>query len=468
MIRIVEAENLNYLFLYTSPDHFKRLKDRLSARVQNYYFMPSYKNGSWDGKIYFLYNNGKFFRGLVWEVLKYASEWKIPVEFGINVIYRNLPDSFKLNLKTELWERQKEAYDKIRKFNFGLVKMPTGSGKTLVELAIVDEFFHTETGKIAIIVPRTSLVEQFYDRFQQFAPDDMKDHVGRFYGGKKEIDKRIVVFTWQSLLSLKRSKSKKKILDDFKVLIFDEVHFSKAKEIKSIVTSFTQAKYRYGFTATLPQKDKASLMMIKALFGEVMYEYKLAEAIEEKTLSTMEIQPIVLEYDYPRGLTYQEDEEFIAKQDFRYEILKSVVDNYKDRNVLILVRFVEVAKRIAKELGVHLFYGATAMDERKEVLNIFEKNKGVTLVATLGVFGVGIDVKNVDVLILFQPRKSEIELLQAIGRGLRKRKGKHLLVFDFVDAIPYFSSYFKERLRTYKREGVKVLKQKVYENNNII
>ena len=112
-----------------------------------------------------------------------------------------------------------------------LLVSPTSSGKSLIAYTIFRQLLDYQVLKGLIIVPTTSLVEQLYSDFQDYANTGdeyqftVAGTVHRVYQGKeKESNKRLIISTWQSIY-----KMPKKYFEQFDYVIGDEAHNFKAQ-----------------------------------------------------------------------------------------------------------------------------------------------------------------------------------------------------------------------------------------------
>ena len=118
-----------------------------------------------------------------------------------------------------------------------------------------------------------------------------------------------------------------------------------------------------------------------------------------------------------------------------------------------------------------LFYvsGETAVDDREQIRAITEKENNAIIVASLGTFSTGINIKRLHNLIFASPSKSQIRVLQSIGRGLRvSGDGINTKVYDIADDLHYKSKknytldHAAERIKIYSKEK---FKYKIFEIN---
>jgi len=146
-------------------------------------------------------------------------------------------------------------------------------------------------------------------------------------------------------------------------------------------------------------------------------------------------------------------------------------------NTLVLFQYVEKHGKplhdlIRNKLGDSkrkLFYvsGETGVDDREKVREITEQENDAIIVASLGTFSTGINIKRLHNIIFASPSKSQIKVLQSIGRGLRKSgDGIHTTVYDIADDLHWKSrknytlDHAAERIKIYSKEQ---FDYKVYE-----
>jgi superfamily II DNA or RNA helicase len=141
-------------------------------------------------------------------------------------------------------------------------------------------------------------------------------------------------------------------------------------------------------------------------------------------------------------------------------------------NTLVLYNLVEkhgipLYDRLKKKLlstdpGRQLFFvsGSVKTDERERIREIIEKETNAIIVASLGTFSVGINIKNLHNIIFASPSKSQIRVLQSIGRGLRKASNNQgTMVYDIADDLSWKKrrnftlNHGIERISIYNKEG---------------
>jgi len=251
----------------------------------------------------------------------------------------------------------------------------------------------------------------------------------------------------------------------------DECHGFKSKSLTTIMNKCTEAEYRFGTTGTLDGALTHELVL-QGLFGKV-YRVTSTRALQDNdTLAKLAIKRIILNYseqvkkDFGKK-TYQEELEFIVTNSKRNSFIKNLTLDLKG-NTLLLYNYVEkhgkpLYKLIKDEVDetrkVFFVSGETAATDREAIRAIVEKQKNSITVASLGTFSTGINIRNLHNIVFASPSKSQIRVLQSIGRGLRKTDdGKSTTLYDIIDDITWKSKknfgilHADERLRIYGRE----------------
>ena len=157
--------------------------------------------------------------------------------------------------------------------------------------------------------------------------------------------------------------------------------------------------------------------------------------------------------------TYQREVDDINSYKNRNLALDYIIKNCKDdENILILVSKIDhlrdtklYLEKKFKNKKVYEIYGETDADVREEIRKSLEKDSGSILVATYGTFSTGSNVKKLHHIVLFSSYKSQIKVLQSIGRGLRKHESKEFVtVWDCVDKLDYIYDKKKCKNWTYQ------------------
>ena len=454
------------------------LSEKFSFFVPGYKFMQPYKRKVWDGKIR-LFNrmNGEINAGLFEKIKVFAgqhgygirlkrSEYGLPNEKN-EVSHLNmlkwiatvgapfLPRDYQYDAITHAIEHKR-----------CLLLSPTGSGKSFIIYLVLRWYMAASSEKILIVVPTTGLVEQMYKDFKDYGFDS-ENNCHKIYSGKdKETDKQIIISTWQSINKLPNVWFEK-----FGCVFGDECHGFKAKSLSSIMNKAINAEYRFGTTGTL-DGTQTNEMVLEGLFGPVERVTTTKELQDEETLAKLNIKVLLLDYEEEtrksfENKTYQEEIDFIVSHEGRNRLISNLACDLKG-NTLVLFNLVDKHGKVLQELiknkidkNRRLFYvsGETKTSDRETIRGIVEKQTNSIVLASLGTFSTGINIRNIHNIIFASPSKSQIRVLQSIGRGLRMSDdGRTTVLYDIADDLHYKTrknftlQHSAERIKIYTKE----------------
>ena len=433
--------------------------------------MPSVRNRIWDGKIrLFSPGTGKIYLGLLPYVRRFLSEQGHKIQYDGSLIPpqkfdRKITTKFVRSLeKGKLRARnyQIDAIHNILTNDRGLILSPTGSGKSFIIYALVRYYLKIlNDKKILLIVPTTNLVEQMYNDFADYGwfPDE---HCHKLYAGSdKNTSREVVISTWQSIYKLD-----KRYFSQFGAVFVDECHLAKAKSLTGIMTKLHDCQYRIGTTGTLDGSEIHQLVL-EGLFAKHKEVTTTAQLVKQKYLSNLNIRCLVLNHvkTNKRQRTYQEEMDYLSKSPSRNNFICKLALS-QDGNTLILAQYINQLQTLTlalkdhtKDRKVFFVYGATEAVERDNIRGIVEQENDAIIVASYGVFSMGINIKRLHNIIFASPYKSQIKVLQSIGRGLRLTVDKtECNLFDIADDLSYNNKsnytlkHFQERIEIYSQQ----------------
>ena len=496
-MNVIRVQYINYVFLRVEcdPGVANELSDFFCFYVPGYKFMPAYKNKLWDGKIRLYDVRTKELPAGLFKYLKEFAEtpgrdYSIEIihnnYYGMPAVHQDVDTSFMKDITytskgTQIFPKdyQIDAVHYALTNKAGMLISPTASGKSLIIYTLVRWYLENHNKKIIIIVPTTSLVEQMYKDFGDYSEYDEnynnEENCHRIYSGKeKNFKQRVVITTWQSIYKLNTPW-----FEPYGMVIGDEAHNFKAKSLTSILTKCKEAEYRFGTTGTLDGTQTHKLVL-EGYFGPAYYVTTTKTLMDSGDLSLLEIQIMLLKYsdDYCRLISkvkYQEEIDFIVSHDPRNKFIANLALD-QDGNTLVLFNLVEkhgkplydlIKEKAHIRRKIFFVSGATDVDVRENVRTITESEKNAIIVASLGTFSTGINIKNLHNIIFASPSKSQIKVLQSIGRGLRKSDdGRTTKLFDIADdlhwkhAKNYTLTHAADRIKIYTKEK---FNYKIYE-----
>lgn len=455
----IQIETENYQYLKGVYEYFRH-------KVPNYYHMPQYRAGGWDGTVS-LFN--KLSRtvpyGLLFDLMRFHKTLDNPPQLFIDSKVKDLFKGPKLtpryDLKYQPYDYQKECIEEALRSTKGIIRSATASGKSLMIAYIAQTLIEAyKKDRCIVIVPTKGLINQFVDDLVDYGINS--NLIGKVYQKSKQFDMPIVISTWQTL---SRNHDK---LPMYKTLIVDEVHGVKSHELKRIVSKAKEAQYRLGFTGTLHSGELDNLN-VKSFLGPILKDFsagKLAEMghIAECTVNVMNI--VYQDHEERFQGDYNDVKELLFTNNYRLRALTNLVQSL-DSTVLLLVGKVDkegaVLRDYFKEQNLNkevvFLSGKTSSDEEREFWRKeATKRKDLIVIATYGIFQLGINIPPLKYLVLVAPFKSKIRVLQSIGRALRKHSEKvhGAQIFDIVDTTKYFEDHGIRRLRHYYSEKFNV------------
>ena len=482
----IQKKNEVFLHIKTDPSIEMELSEHFQFFVPGYKFMPAYRNRMWDGKIR-LFDSRK--KTLYTGLHKYLQEFCDVRDYKLEVIdspqYGALESSLEPNIEGLLSQMslsvnggdiiprqyQLEGLSHTLSKEKSLLLSPTASGKSLIIYLAIRYYLDCFDGSILLIVPTTSLVEQMYSDFADYSSKDTWSHeesCHKIYSGREKfgVKQRVIISTWQSIYKLPGSW-----FSGFGMVIGDEAHNFKAKSLTSILEKCTEAKYRIGTTGTLDGSQTHQLVL-EGLFGPVYKVTTTKELMDNNDLAQLEINILILKYkeELCKAVVkskYQEELDFIVKYEPRNNFISNLALD-QTGNTLILFNYVDKHGKPLFDMindkveeGRKVFYvsGEVETSDREAIREITEKQKNAIIVASLGTFSTGINIKNLHNIVFASPSKSQIKVLQSIGRGLRKADdGRHTRLFDIADDLHtksrknYALLHSEERVKIYNKE----------------
>lgn len=478
-ITLLKVDEL-YMKVVADPGICYEMSEHFSYFAEGYKFMPQFKSGSWDGKIkLFNANTKKIYCGLIKDVRVFGERYGYTVEVSqdlspmnmipdLKAFVKQIPDIAKLTP----YDYQMEAFIGSIVENKCIVLSPTASGKSFMIYLITRFLMEHVEGKILIVVPSVTLVEQMVGDFVSYDPQGTFDeycHKIRS-GAKKDTDKKTVCSTWQSIY-----KMPAEYFAQYDAVIVDECHQADASSLKGIIEKLPHAKFRSGFTGTLDGTKTHELFM-RGMFGKVIRPTTSRKLMDQGKMADINIRMLKLKYTEAEckavvKLNYMDEIQFIVQHEKRNKLLVDTCLSF-DKNVLLLFNFIEghgqklfdAAQEQAEALGKQVFfvYADTPVEERERIRGLVEKHDNIIIFATYALFSTGVNMKNLHYIIFGHPFKSRIRNLQSIGRGLRISEGKLSAVLvdicdDFTTSKKQNTAFIHaiDRLKIYESEQFK-------------
>lgn len=409
----------------------KALKDRLT--IDNPKYVSAKRYGRWVGKrlqptlkYYDPVPRGlRFPRGFANQAILLCREHM--QETPQIVEQRRTLPAMDVVFSGDLRPYQLEAVEQVGKRSFGVLEAGTGSGKTVMALAILA----ARRQPTLIIVHTKELLYQWQQRVQEF----LGVEAALIGDGRREMAPITVAIV----------NSARKMVDElvprFGHLVVDECHRVPAALFTDVVSRF-DCQYQLGLSATAFRSDEGTTRLISIFMGDRIHRVDQAGLQATGAIVKPELVRRVTSFT----LRYYAD----------YQALMAALVAHEGRNRQILDDIVRVAAEEAsgvllvvsdrvghcelfadqlarRGLSVALLTGQTPTDRRVQVVRAVQDGGLRILVATLQLIGEGFDCSGLSTLFLTTPIAFEGRLLQVLGRIMRPAAGKQARVYDYVD-----------------------------------
>jgi superfamily II DNA or RNA helicase len=353
----------------------------------------------------------------------------------------------------ELRDYQVEIINNFLKNPQSIQEVATGAGKTVITAALSNAV--GAHGRSVVIVPNKSLVTQTEADYRNMGLD-----VGVYFGDRKEFGRQHTICTWQSLnILLKNTKSAEAditigdFLEDVICVIVDEVHMAKADALKTLLTGvMAHIPMRWGLTGTVP-KEMFEFQSLHVSLGPVISRLAAAELQERGVLAQCHVNIVQL-VDHVEYSNYQSELKYLLEESGRLDAMARLIEQVNTTgNTLVLVDRVAAGQALVQRLGERAVFvsGATKAKDRQDEYDQVAEATDKIIVATYGVAAVGINIPRIFNLVLIEPGKSFVRVIQSIGRGIRKAEDKdHVEIWDVTSTCKFAKRHLTKRKVFYR------------------
>ena len=431
-------------------------------------YLPSVRLGRWNGKISFFSLGGSTYVNLLPEIIPIIDRAGYDIELEDLREYKTVFDFETIKEDTfahKTWPAgHLKAGESILLRNYqvevsntflsslqSLQEVATGAGKTLITATLSKSI--EQYGRSLVVVPNKSLVVQTEEDYINLGLD-----VGVYFGDRKELNRTHTICTWQSLnvLDKKSYDSDTLTLAEFcegvNAVIIDEVHQAKADVLTKLLTqNFRNCPIRWGLTGTVP-KEQWEFQGILASIGPVINRVSAYDLQQKDVLAQLNIN-ILQTNDVQVFRSYQEEYTFLVTDEHRLDwISKQIKSVSLSGNTLVLINRIDTGNKLIDLIPEAVFVsGGMKLDDRKEEYDEIKTSDNKIIVATYGVAAVGINIPRIFNLVLIEPGKSFVRVIQSIGRGIRKAEDKdHVEIWDITSQCKYAKRHLTERKKYYK------------------
>ena len=476
LCKIIIRDEVNCKLEGLDADTRRRLVAKFKYEVPYARHLPSVRLGRWDGKVAYFQLGGSTYINLLPEIIEYLSErnWEFEIEDN-----RSSRQSFqftqvdKNTFAHKTWPKNHPNVGQpivLRDYQIDIIneflndtqcmqEVATGAGKTIMTAAL--SLMVEPYGRTIVIVPSKSLVLQTEEDYKNLGLD-----VGVYFGERKDLGRTHTICTWQSLNSL--YKGTKGVGNEWTMMlnvaavIVDEAHQAKAEVLKALLTTeFADVPIRWGLTGTIPKEQFEKVALLVSI-GKVIGKLTASELQERGVLSNCHVN-IVQTVEHSDFRNYQEELKYLTTNKDRLDHMASFLSEViKTGNTLVLVDRRECGEELVARLPNSVFVqgdmkNAKRKEHYDEIANVSDK----IIVATYGVAAVGINVPRIFNLVLIEPGKSFVRVIQSIGRGIRKAEDKDFVqIWDLTADCKFAKRHLTKRKQFYKEANYPFTQEK--------
>jgi len=394
--------------------------------------------------------------------------------------------------KSPFWDHQLEAIMAILQKSRGVVKSPTGSGKTEIMAAAARYFWEERDWQSIIVVPKKGLAAQTVKRLRHYYGNDLS--VGQCGDGQRTIGD-VTVATAQTLIHFMPWRKKghvmppdlnlKELVEKAQVLFLDEAHHASAESWYTIAMN-SKALRKFGLSGTPLKNDVLADLRLVGATGEIICNIEATGLIELGINAEPKILvvysrkasgpdlPVKIYPKYEMGKVIQCKRHLpwaeaytkgvVENEHHNRAVIRAVewmVDH--GRRVMVLCRrkpHWRTLKKMLEATGLPFgaYWGDTPVFDREDGKRLMQEGSIKVILATT-IFDEGEDVPAVNGLVLAEGVKVSINAIQRLGRGMRqKKKGANdLWVVDFCPTChPRLAEHALERVVAWEGEGYDV------------
>jgi len=466
----------NYIIVY---DDLEKYKDMLTYYIRTF----DHVSGQYqETPILLAWQNARGFstlRGLYWKLQNFVS---LKVKPFVNLQFYNI------TLKNfEMREYQissiKSWLSDVNISGNGIIKAPTGSGKSIIAiLASIEMLKNKPNSKIIYAVNSTTLLKQF----QNFARKEdlpfllVSGEIDELKKGQKSDFIALSISYYYSQKKQNKHEKLKELINNADLIILDEAHHTPAIMAKSLLLDSPNS-LRLGLSAT-PIREDGRELEILGLLGRISYSIEYQELVQKHYLVPLEyiqFTPKVSEKIRNKLNTIEQtysDQPFAKLYSAVLRLFENspytnsqIIEKIKELNkfpALVIVRRISIAKYLSELLNQNGIIAdwvssKTSLEERMKKIENLKNGKLKVLVST-SLADEGLDIPNLALVVLASQGKSRIKLIQRIGRVMRPSAGKTKgYVLDIAYNYDIFQRQSSKRIKFVSSEynGIISIKQ---------
>lgn len=396
----------------------------------------------WDSKYALFYDDFYENYKQKYEIIKKQREIAKRDEISSTEKYKLEPNSMQVGFITNL-RRIVDAGE-----NRALLISATGTGKTYASAFAMRELGFK---RVLFLVHRSTLAKQALTSFRKVFED--KKSMGIVGAGYSDYDADYIFAMVETLH--KEDNLRKFAPEEFDCIVLDEAHHSPANTYQKVMEYF-KPKLFLGMTATPDKRDdgEASKNVYELFHYQIAYEIRLQQAMEEDLLCPFhyfgisDISVVTDEQMKTRNISEENFGKLTSDERVRHVIEQAKYYGYSGDRVKGLVfcsRNRECEELSAKfnALGYRTIalsgdnkdkerekaFGRLAMNEEDAT----DEMQPLDYIFSVDILNEGVDIVEVNQVIMLRPTQSPIVFIQQLGRGLRKAENKeYVVILDFI------------------------------------
>jgi len=446
----------NYLVIY---DDLEKYKDLLTYRIRTF----DHVSGKYqETPILLAWQNARGFstlRGLYWKLQNVTN---LKIKPFINLQFYNI------TLKNfEMRDYQissiKAWISDVNISGNGIIKAPTGSGKSVIAiLASLQMLKNKPNSKIIYAVNSTTLLKQF----QNFAKKEdlpfalVSGEIDELAKGQKSDFIALSISYYYSQKKRGQNQKLKELVQNADLIVVDEAHHTPANMVKSLLLDSPNS-LRLGLSAT-PLREDGRELEILGLLGKISYSIEYQELVQKHYLVPLEYIQFtpkisekirnklkMIEQSYaeePFAKLYSAVLRMFEQSPYTNQQIVSKIKELNKFPALVIVRRIVLAKKLSELLNQEgitsdWISSKTSLEERIVKIENLKNGKLKVLVST-SLADEGLDIPELQLVVLLSQGKSRIKLIQRIGRVMRPFKNKEK---GYVLDIAYNADIFQRQ-----------------------
>lgn len=342
----------------------------------------------------------------------------------------------------------------------------TGTGKTYAAAFAMRE---VNPKRALFLVHREQILRKAIDSFKNVFGDTKT--FGLYSGSSQETDRDFVFATMQTMATHFNDFAK----DEFQLIVVDEAHRVGAESYQKMMAYFNPDLW-IGMTASPDRSDKFDVYA--AFDHNIAHEIRLQEAMRLNLLCPFHYYGITDIFVDGEEKEKRDFARLVCNERVNYIIEKAEYFGHSGNRVkgLAFCSTLDESKELSKKFNERGYKtialsGADSQDAREQAVKQLEddnRDNGLDYIFTVDIFNEGIDIPQVNQILMLRPTESPIIFVQQLGRGLRKAEDKEfVMILDFIGnysnnymipiALSGDRTYNKDNIRRYVRQGVKAL-----------